>query len=102
MYKIACIGDRDSVMGFMAIGFSVFDVENTEQAAETLKKLASQDYAVIFIIESMAREMTDIIAKYRSQPLPAIIAIPGKDGSSGWGMDAIKKSVERAVGADII
>ncbi|MCQ4771942.1 V-type ATP synthase subunit F, partial [Intestinimonas massiliensis] len=31
---------------------------------------------------------------------PAIILIPGKSGSLGIGMDNVKKSVERAVGAD--
>ena len=33
---------------------------------------------------------------------PAIILIPGKSGSLGIGMANVKKSVERAVGADIL
>ena len=34
--------------------------------------------------------------------LPAIIPIPDRTGSSGKGMENVRKSVERAVGADIL
>ena len=42
------------------------------------------------------------IARYKDELTPAIILIPGKEGSLGLGMANIKKSVERAVGADIL
>jgi V/A-type H+-transporting ATPase subunit F len=34
--------------------------------------------------------------------LPAIIPIPGVSANTGMGMRNVKKSVERAVGSDII
>ena len=42
------------------------------------------------------------IARYKDNLTPAIILIPGKGGSLGIGMANVKKSVERAVGADIL
>ena len=44
----------------------------------------------------------DEIDKYKSKAIPAVILIPGKNGSTGAGLANIKKSVERAVGADIL
>ena len=32
MYKIAVVGDRDSVLGFQALGLSVFPTDTAEQA----------------------------------------------------------------------
>ena len=43
----------------------------------------------------------DVAEKYKDDMLPAIIPVPGRNGSLGIGMDNIHKNVERAVGADI-
>lgn len=102
MFKIGVIGDSASVMGFMAIGFSVFPVTDDESVQKTLSRLASENYAIIYITEHYAEVCAEIIARYKDSPMPAIIPIPSKDGSSGYGMINIKKSVERAVGADIL
>jgi V/A-type H+-transporting ATPase subunit F len=40
--------------------------------------------------------------RYKDTQLPAIIPIPGMDGSYGVGVGRSKKAVERAVGVDII
>ena len=40
--------------------------------------------------------------RYVSERTPAIIPIPGVDGNFGIGIANVKKSVERAVGADIL
>ena len=55
MYKIAVLGDRDSVLGFKALGLDIFPVEGTEEARHTLHKLAKpaagsqSEYAIIYI-----------------------------------------------------
>ncbi len=102
MFKIGVIGDSSSVLGFMAIGFSVFPVLDSDEAQRTLTKLASENYAILYITEQYAEACADTIAKYKDSPLPAIIPIPGKGGATGYGMVNIKRSVERAVGADIL
>lgn len=102
MYKIGVIGDSASVLGFMAIGFSVFPVLDEESAQKTLIRLANENYAIIYITEHYAQLCASTIARYKDSPMPAIIAIPSKEGSTGYGMVNIKKSVERAVGADIL
>ena len=103
MYKIAIIGDRESVLGFMALGFSVFEAESAAAAGEMLHRLADTgEYAVIFLVENYAAELAGDLSRYKDVPLPAVTVIPGKAGTTGYGMAAIKSAVERAVGADIL
>ncbi len=103
MYKIGIIGDRDSVLGFMALGFSVMDVPDAEKARAELKgAVKSGEYAVIFITENFAAVLEDEIDKYKDMPLPAIVSLPGKDGGTGYGMENIRQASIRAVGADIL
>ena len=102
MHKIAVLGDRESVLGFMALGLSVFAVSSKEEAEKTLTKLAREDYAVIYITESVMQQIQDTVDQYKDSTIPAVIPIPGKEGSLGLGMLNVKLSVERAVGADIL
>ncbi len=102
MYKIGVIGDRESVLGFQAVGLDVFPVGDAEEAKKTLKRLAKEDFAIIYITEQFYQYMMKEVEEYTDSRLPAVIPIPGKDGSLGIGMTSVKKSVERAVGADIL
>jgi len=102
MYKIGVLGDRDSVLGFKALGIEVFPADDANQARPILRKLAKENYAVIYITENLANTMHDDIDSYKDSPIPAVIVIPGKDGLMGLGMSSLKSAVMRAVGADIL
>ena len=103
MYKIGIIGDRDSVLGFMALGFAVHEAANAEEAGTVLASLVkSGEYGTIFLVEHYAMALEDELTRYRELPLPAITVVPGRQGSTGYGTAKIKNAVERAVGADII
>ena len=101
-YQIAVLGDKDSVLGFKALGLTTFAVESVDEARVTLHRIAKEDFAVIYLTETLAAGMEADIARYKDELTPAIILIPGKEGSLGIGMANVKKSVERAVGADIL
>ena len=102
MYKIAVMGAYDSIYGFAALGLDTFPVKTQEEGIHTLRRLAAGDYAVIYITEALAAEVKEEIEKYREQRLPAIIQIPGVSGNTGEGITGVKKSVEQAVGSDIL
>lgn len=102
MYRIAVIGDRDSIYGFAALGLDVYPVSEHEEAAKTLINLAEGNYAVIYITEALAADLEHEIDHFKPLPLPAIIPIPGITGNTGMGIGMVKKSVEQAVGSDII
>lgn len=105
MYKIAVIGSGDSVIGFKALGLDIFAVDNCEEARHTLREItkpADDEYAIIYIEETMAADILSDISKFKSRPSPAIILIPGRDGPIGLGQSALKEAVEKAVGSDIL
>ncbi len=102
MYKIAAMGDKDSIYGFASLGVSIFPANDAAQGSRILRQLADADYGVIYITEQLASLMKDEIARYASLPLPAIIPIPGVRGNTGLGLDSVSKFVEKAVGSDIL
>ncbi len=102
MYKVAVIGDRDSIYGFAALGLDTYPVTEPVEAAKKLRSLAENNYAVIYITEALAATIETEIDRYRAARLPAIIPIPGVSGNTGMGILNVKKSVEQAVGSDII
>lgn len=102
MYKIAVLGDRDSIYGFAALGLEIFPVQDKEAGARTLRQLADQGYGVIYITEELAVGLEEEMARYRESLLPAVIPIPGVRGNTGMGIAMVKRSVEQAVGSDII
>ena len=102
MYKIAVIGDYDSIYGFATLGLSICPVRNREETRRKLKELADGDYGIIYITEVLAAQLKHEIARYEGQIIPAVIEIPGVSGNTGSGVRGVKKSVEQAVGSDIL
>lgn len=101
-YKIAVIGEWESVMGFRALGLDTYPVTSASEAEETIKKLAKEDCAVIYLTEQLAEDLGAVLNQYKDELKPAIILIPGRQGSLGIGRGTIQRSIERAVGADIL
>ena len=106
MYKIAVVGNPDTVLGFKALGLDTFPVREADEARKTLRMLTKADeadvYSIIYLEEGLAAELTAEIARFKDSPTPAIILIPGKDGSLGLGSGALQAAVERAVGVNIL
>lgn len=102
MNKIGIIGDADSVIGFKAFGLDAFSCRTGEEASKILHNIIKDDYGIIFITETLYKEIEEEIDKYEDLMIPAIVSIPGRDGSHGTGLSNIKKAVEKAVGVDIL
>ena len=102
MYKIAVMGDWDSIFGFATLGLDTFPVSSPEDAARKLRELAEGDYGIIYVTEACAAGIEPQIAKYAESKFPAIILIPGASGNTGAGIASVRRSVEQAVGSDII
>jgi V/A-type H+-transporting ATPase subunit F len=102
MARVAVIGNNDAVLGFKALGASVFPVASPEQAAEALKEASAGDFSVVFITEPYAARLEALLAELRSRPSPVITVIPDNRGNLGLGMKRIKSQVEKAIGVDIL
>jgi V/A-type H+-transporting ATPase subunit F len=104
MYKIAVLGGADTVLGFKALGLETYPVGGADEARRVLHHLTmkSQEYAIIYIEEALAQTLSVEIGQFRNCVSPAIIAIPGREGSSGQSLAALHEAVKRAIGADIL
>jgi V/A-type H+-transporting ATPase subunit F len=102
MYKVAVMGDYDSIYGFATLGLDTFPVKDPSEAARILHQIADGKYGIIYITEALAAQLKHEISRYQEQISPAIIQIPGVSGNTGAGVAGVKKSVETAVGSDIL
>lgn len=102
MYKVAVVGDKDSILGFKALGIDVFPVIEKDEARRVVDTLARDKYGIIFITEQTASLIPNTIERYNNQMLPAVILIPSNQGTLNIGMDMINKNVEKAVGTNIL
>lgn len=102
MYKAVVMGDYDSIYGFAAVGLDIFPETDPYEAAKRLHQLAEEQYGIIYITEKLGAQLKREIQKYQEQVTPAIILIPGISGNTGEGIRGVKKSVETAIGSDIL
>ncbi len=101
-HKIGVIGNNNSILIYRMLGFDVFQIDSNEEASKKVDELADNEYGVIYITEQVAENIADTIHKYDEELLPAIILIPGHQGSRGIGKKRVQENVEKAVGQNIL
>lgn len=102
MSDIAAIGDRESVLGFKALGYAVYAVDGPEEAGQVLRRLIRERAAIIFITEQLAQLLQTELRTAQGLAAPAIILIPGAAGTLGIGLQQLSSLVIKAVGMDIL
>lgn len=85
MYRIAVIGDRDSIYGFAALGLDIYPVEYGQDASEQLKTLCNGEYAVIYITEALLKDYDKELLRYREQQVPGHHPDSGHHGKQRHG-----------------
>lgn len=95
MYKIAAIGDFESIAYFGAIGVDTFFPDSKKEADKLIKKLAKNEYAVIFVAEKYYGNVC-----FENEFLPAVV--PLVSGEENFGSERLSKFVRRAIGSDMI
>lgn len=103
-YRVAVIGDRESIMGFRALGLDVFpaDGETARSVFRTVLQAEAPGYAIVYLTEELLQPLQAEIAALKDEMVPAVIPIPSRHGSLGLGMNALNAAVERAVGSNIL
>jgi V/A-type H+-transporting ATPase subunit F len=110
-YHIAIIGPLNTVSGFKALGVETFAAATAAQALEQLSAIKRQNldpdqekkFAVVCIIESLIAAVDQAeYAKLVEGPLPAVVLLPGPEGSQGFALERLRALSEKAVGSSII
>ena len=96
--KVTVIGDRDSVLGFAALGVTVM-TPRPEQVRESFTRAVNDEAVVIFITERLAEEIPDLIADMTHRPIPSVVTIPDAGGSRGMGLKKLDDIIVTAVGS---
>lgn len=100
--KIGVIGDKDSVLAFKMLGFSVYFASEAKETRRLIDQLADEEFGVIYLTEQLAELVPDTIRRYDAKMKPAIILIPNHEGSRGIGKRRVQENVEKAVGQNIL
>ena len=60
MSKVGIIGDKDSIMGFLALGIDIFPAYTPEEIKKTIHSLAEKEYAIIYITEQASLQAGEL------------------------------------------
>jgi V/A-type H+-transporting ATPase subunit F len=101
-YKIGIIGSRDAILGFKGLGIDIFPVNSLGDIKKSFDDITKENYGIVFITENWADQAKEEIAEIKKRTLPAIISVPSQQGSTGAGLQNLRKIVEQAVGSDIL
>jgi len=101
--KIAVIGDRDTVIGFRMAGVREGTVpSNPDETREALiSYFRDPEMGLIIITEPLAKTVEQTIIELSVAPVPVIMLIPDRNGSTGAYETVLKELVRRAVGIEI-
>ena len=65
MSKVGIIGDKDSIMGFLALGIDIFPAYTPEEIKKTIHSLAEKEYAIIYITEQASLQAGEVLQNIR-------------------------------------
>ena len=102
MSEIAMIGDRDSILGFKALGVAIFPVSAKDECAAALTEMMEQEFKVVFITEQIAPSPEEIASIIGDRTFPVVTMVPNNRGTTGLAMQRLQMLVRKAAGADIL
>lgn len=104
--RIAAFGEKDIMLIFKAAGIDVFPVEGDSgeinETAKKLKQLADGGYGIIFVTETIALKLDNVIREYEDKFQPSIVVVPGPGKRNNYAIKNLRRIIIKAVGADIL
>lgn len=97
---MAIIGQRETIMPFLATGVHVVYIKEGE-SVNIVEELVAQGFKIIFFTEEFIDELDSILMKYRNQPIPCLIPIPTGRGKTKLAIERIRGVIKKAVGVDV-
>jgi len=111
-FKLAVVGNANSILLYRAFGVESFAVATSSECqkkTEELFFLLQNDekkipqFAVIFVEDEFYKNFSaDLLEKFARRPLPAVVPVPSSGKNKNFAKNRLRKIVERAVGSDIL
>ena len=102
IYKIAIIGSKNIIQSFQLFGIEIFPINSVEEGREAIKKISQENFAILFVTEDWMEKLDEDLLELKQKTIPAVIPLPTHLSKSDYGLKELKKTVERAVGSDIL
>lgn len=99
-YKIAALGEDETMFPFRQIGVEVFEPAEGIELLRQIAQLVQSEYRLFFISEKSLSKAPLLLSMYDKHPSVTVIPVPGA-GKDSIGSDRIKKMVEKALGQNI-
>jgi len=108
-HSIAIIGPEETVTIFRATGADIYPATTADEARLILNKIVGeseqdgyQAYVVVFVVEDLMNNIPPTLsARITALALPAIVAIPGINGTTGRGIQKLDDLIVKAVGSHV-
>ncbi len=102
-YKIVAVGEKELLIGFRGVGVALIPVQSAADVEPILRRLSlDPEVALILMTESLAQARLEAISRFREKSLIVLLVIPSHQGSSHIGMAEMRRSIERAVGMNLL
>lgn len=85
----AIIGEEDAVLGFRALGFKIYAVEENTEFKIALEEVVNQKTPVCLVEESIYRAKKEEINNYKNLPLPIFVPF-----AKNAGMDLLEEIIK--------
>ena len=99
--NIAVIGDTDFISGFKALGCTLYPVDEKMDVRSAFNQATEASFSFIFILESYALKIMDLLDEYREKLRPLIIPLPDFRGDLTLSEYLLSQFTIKAVGKDI-
>ncbi len=96
--KGAIIGERKTVSIFESLGLRAFSAKNNEEFKKIVEEIEKENYAILFICQSIAKANEKEVEKMFQKSLPAVVIVPdvGEKSSQIY----LRKILEKALGSE--
>jgi V/A-type H+-transporting ATPase subunit F len=102
MSKLAFVGEEKVGYLFRSFDFAMFPVKDSEEAIAKIKEIyKSKKFDVVITTEDFAEDLGKFMQE-KTDVMPVIFVLPSLSRHEGLGIQWIRKSVEKAVGIDIL
>ena len=96
----ALIGNEDILSIFRGFGAEVFGVSDEATVRAAVEKTRREDYKVVYIAETWAAKVNDILKPLPDRSFPVFVAIPDRTGTAQMGIEKLRAAARRAIGSD--
>jgi V/A-type H+-transporting ATPase subunit F len=104
--KVAAFGEKDVISIFKSTGVDIFPVNGDKdiisEAEDRLRQLVSEGYGIIFMTETIALKLDNLVREYANEIKPSIVVIPGLGKRNNYAVNNLRRAIIKAVGADIM